>query len=330
MREEKNLSRQVFAYPTPDALAEIYERGAINLFDLPWDSLPDIERLRPYHRKAISEIEGAIRHGKREMLVAMATGTGKTFLTVSQIYRLLEVRAFKRILFLVDRRALAAQAVRELGSFTIPNHAFGLIIADECHRGYTSSETARWREVIQYFDAVRIGLTATPAPHSLTLFKEVVSRYTTDEAIADGWLVDYEPYKISSNVFINGAFLKEGEKVGEIDRERRVKRHTMRSKMSVISHLRKLRRRSQCPTRTERSSGRSPSTRMLMNLLSMEIETETGKKMKVDCSWKTLSGKTSWQGRGDSVSSIFFCMVWMVLSGSAIRFTNPTVESGST
>ncbi len=200
-------------------MAEIYERGAINLFDLPWDSLPDIERLRPYQRKAISEIEGAIRHGKREMLVAMATGTGKTFLTVSQIYRLLEVRAFKRILFLVDRRALAAQAVRELGSFTIPNHAFGLIIADECHRGYTSSETARWREVIQYFDAVRIGLTATPAPHSLTLFKEVVSRYTTDEAIADGWLVDYEPYKISSDVLINGAFLKEGEQVGEIDRE---------------------------------------------------------------------------------------------------------------
>ena len=55
------------------------------------------------------------------MLLAMATGTGKTFTTVSLIYRLLESKKFKRILFLVDRRALAAQAVREFSSFTTPS-----------------------------------------------------------------------------------------------------------------------------------------------------------------------------------------------------------------
>jgi type I restriction enzyme R subunit len=58
--------------------------------------------------------------GKRSMLIAMATGTGKTFLTVSQIYRLLVSKAARRILFLVDRRALAAQAVREFSTFETP------------------------------------------------------------------------------------------------------------------------------------------------------------------------------------------------------------------
>ena len=73
--------------------------------------------------------------------------------------------------------------------------------------------------MLDYFDAVKIGLTATPAAHSLTLFREVVYRYTTDEAIDDGWLVEYEPVKINSNVRMQGAFLKEGELVGRVDTE---------------------------------------------------------------------------------------------------------------
>src|SRR5213594_2525336 len=51
------------------------------------------------------------------MLVAMATGTGKTFTTVNQVYRLMKSGVAQRILFLVDRRALAAQAVRTFASF---------------------------------------------------------------------------------------------------------------------------------------------------------------------------------------------------------------------
>src|SRR5260370_35952721 len=53
-------------------------------------------------------------------MVAMATGTGKTFLTVAQIYRLLESKLVRRILFPVDRKALAAQAVREFNAFNTP------------------------------------------------------------------------------------------------------------------------------------------------------------------------------------------------------------------
>src|SRR4030095_12167727 len=74
----------------------------------------------PYQIGAITATEAAIRSGRRELLVAMATGTGKTFLTVAQVYRLLESKLARRILFLVDRKALAAQAVREFNAFNTP------------------------------------------------------------------------------------------------------------------------------------------------------------------------------------------------------------------
>ena len=51
------------------------------------------------------------------MLVTMATGTGKTLTTVNEIYRLMKSGVARRVLFLVDRRALAAQTVRAFASF---------------------------------------------------------------------------------------------------------------------------------------------------------------------------------------------------------------------
>ena len=302
VREEKNISRKISSFHTPAALEENFHQEAKNPAYFSRDPAQNFPRLHPYQARAITSIEEALMNGKREMLIAMATGSGKTFLTVTQVYRLLEARFAKRILFLVDRRALAAQATREFASFntpsgrkfdqeyevysqrflkgdfgederfdpkvlpnsyltdpkpsntfvyvstiqrmtvnlygwqrsyeqdqsdpdyeadaeklSIPNHAFDFIIADECHRGYTAKETAIWREVLDYFDAVKIGLTATPAHHSLSLFKEVAYRYTTEEAIFDGYLVDYDAVKISSGVLINGAFLQKGEHVGFVD-----------------------------------------------------------------------------------------------------------------
>lgn len=303
VRNEKNISRKISNFHTPSALVELFNRKS---FDETAFSDPNIEndKLRYYQSKAIEAIETGITDRKRAMLLAMATGTGKTFTLVSLIYRLLETKQFKRILFLVDRRALAAQAVREFGSFTtpvgnkfdqeyevysqrfqkedfgddepfnpkvlptkyltdpdatktfvyvstiqrmtinlfgwensfeqdkndpdyeedaekletpIPIHTFDLIIADECHRGYTSKETAIWRSTLDYFDAIKIGLTATPALHTTAYFGKPIYRYSTEEAILDGFLVDYDAVKISSNILMNGAFLKEGEQVGVID-----------------------------------------------------------------------------------------------------------------
>lgn len=305
VRYEKNIFREVTNFHTPDALTELFEYDqAASYTQLQNNPIEQIERLRLYQQKAIAATESAMINGKRAMLVAMATGTGKTFVTVAQIYRLLEAKVAKRILFLVDRKALAAQAVRTFASFNtprgnkfkqeyevysqrfrredfgddepfdpqvlpssyltapqashtfvyistiqrmtinlfgkasidaaedggiddesdaekldIPIHAFDLIIADECHRGYTAKQTSAWRNTLNYFDTIKIGLTATPAPHTTAIFKEVVYRYTTEQAIADGFLVDYEPIYIYSDIRMNGAFLQEGEQVGVIDTE---------------------------------------------------------------------------------------------------------------
>jgi type I restriction enzyme, R subunit len=303
VRSDKPNSRTLSDFHTAAALEEKF--GLDESKSRKWllDTPPEkITRLRPYQVASIVATENAILAGKRELLIAMATGTGKTFLTVAQIYRLLESKKFRRILFLVDRKALAAQAVRTFNAFDttqgnkltqeyevysqrfqkedfgddepfdpkvlpndyltrpdsthtfvyvstiqrmarnlfgaegcfaqtggdteeeadadkleIPVHAFDLVIADECHRGYTMQETSLWRETINHFDAVKIGLTATPAPHTTALFGPPVFRYDVEQAIIDGYLVDYEAVAIKSEVRMNGAFLKEGEEVGYIN-----------------------------------------------------------------------------------------------------------------
>ena len=84
-----------------------------------WLEANEIENkhLWPFQIEAIEAIEKAIMDRRRHMLLAMATGTGKTRTIVNLIYRLMKSGLAKRILFLVDRRALAAQAVTEMASF---------------------------------------------------------------------------------------------------------------------------------------------------------------------------------------------------------------------
>lgn len=123
VRAEKPVSRQLSAFHTAPALEALFAfdlKPAHNwLLDTPPDILP---LLRDYQRQCLLATEAAILAGRRELLVAMATGTGKTLLTVAQIYRLLESRLARRILFLVDRKALAAQAVREFHAFSTPQN----------------------------------------------------------------------------------------------------------------------------------------------------------------------------------------------------------------
>src|SRR5438105_2201847 len=257
VRHELNRSREIAGFHTPDALIEFLGRdidsALAKLAILPNDHAKILAR--PYQIEANAEIEKAIEARKRHMLVAMATGTGKTFMTVNEVYRLMKSGVAKRILFLVDRRALAAQAVRTFATFEpepghkfnqlyhvysqrfqredfgedekfdptvlppsyllvpkpgdafvyvctiqrmainlfgretvlgdadevadedaeelkdIPIHAFDLVIADECHRGYTAKQFAIWRQTLEHFDGIKIGLTATPASHTTSYFK---------------------------------------------------------------------------------------------------------------------------------------------------------------
>jgi len=219
---------------------------------------------------------------------------------VNLIYRLMKAGIAKRVLFLVDRRALAAQVVRAFSSFEteqglkfdktykvysqrfqrgdldenesfdsnlIPEadltnpkpehsfvyvstiqrmsinlfdknseltcsdepeaedaenldisiHAFDLIIADECHRGYSTQEISVWRNTLDHFDAIRVGLTATPAAHTSAYFKDIVYKYGYEQVVRDGYLVDYDIVALESNVRMNGIFLREGEVVDTID-----------------------------------------------------------------------------------------------------------------
>ncbi len=68
----------------------------------------------------------------------------------------------------------------------IPIHAFDLIIADECHRGYRPREVSVWRNTLDHFDAIKIGLTATPAAHTKAYFNDIVYRYEYDPRRARG------------------------------------------------------------------------------------------------------------------------------------------------
>jgi type I restriction enzyme R subunit len=304
LRDSRSRSRQIAKFHTPSALTEflfIDRAKALEwLASVPNDNL----FLRPYQRESIEAAEQALRHGKRRMLLAMATGTGKTFVSISLIYRLLKSGTARRILFLVDRRALAAQAVGAFSNFEpepglkfdriyevysqrfrredmpeefkfdpnvlpteyltnpqpqhtfvyvctiqrmrinlfgregmfseipgeseveedaekidIPIHAFDVVIADECHRGYTSTEEGKWRQVLDHFDAVKVGLTATPAAHTTSYFKDIVYRYDYERAVREGYLVDYDAVAVQSDITLKGLFLKEGEEVGIVDTE---------------------------------------------------------------------------------------------------------------
>jgi len=99
----------------------------------------------------------------------------------------------------------------------IPIHAFDLIVADECHRGYSSKELSVWRTTLDHFDAIKLGLTATPAAHTTAYFENIVYRYEYERAVREGYLVDYDVVSINSNVRMNGVFLEEGEQVEAID-----------------------------------------------------------------------------------------------------------------
>ena len=298
VRKKENTAYQLKDFHSPQTLLDKYNKDtqkAGRWFEQ--RPVQEISRLRPYQIKAIEAIEKNLCEGKKSLLIAMATGTGKTFTMVSSMYRLLKSGFAKRILFLVDRRALAAQTVSAISAFEtpeglkldkdyevysqkfkredledkanfdpkvlpedyltnpqekhtfiyvstiqrmsinllgkealgdfeydvdankldIPINAFDVIIADECHRGYSAKETGCWKYVLDYFDAVKIGLTATPSVHTLSMFKNKVFSYSTEQAILDGYLVDYDAVKINSDIHINGVFLKEGELVGDID-----------------------------------------------------------------------------------------------------------------
>lgn len=110
-RRATNHPRALDGWYTPDGLLALLRQDAAaadaTLATTPSDYLP----LRDYQHAAVTAAERAIADGRREVLLAMATGTGKTRTLLGLVYRLLKAGRFRRVLFLVDRTALGEQAL---------------------------------------------------------------------------------------------------------------------------------------------------------------------------------------------------------------------------
>lgn len=104
----------------------------------------------------------------------------------------------------------------------IPIETFDLIVTDECHR----SIYGLWRQVLEYFDAHLIGLTATPSAHTLGFFfNNLVSEYPYDQSVADGVNVGFEVYRIRTRVTDGGGRVEAGYQVPVRDRRTRAIRY---------------------------------------------------------------------------------------------------------
>lgn len=195
---------------------------------------------RDYQNEAIRRVTEGIDAANRKFLLVMATGTGKTRTTIAFIDLLLKAKRVQRVLFLADRRELVRQAMREF-KIHLPNESvtrieggetsrsriqfatypsmmqvyeklsvgtFDLIIADESHR----SIYQRYKAIFDHFDAIQLGLTATPTDYidhnTFQLFdcgSDIPSYYYSFErAVADKNLVNYRVLAAQTKFQIKG------------------------------------------------------------------------------------------------------------------------------
>jgi type I restriction enzyme R subunit len=238
---------------------------------------------RPYQLKCLQKADTALISGRRRMLFEMATGTGKTLTIAMLMKRWFQAALISRVLFLVDRIELARQAKETFDDYlrdwpavilyggkrslegqivvgtldTIaaqlgPNgfgHAyFDLVVTDECHRSIYNTH----RATLGHFDAIHIGLTATPNPGELHCISEHEYRlvrntyiffdcwdaakkegrptfeYGIRLAISDKHLADYRIYHAESTLTYEGAQwegeeIKPGSWGREVESEDRLK-----------------------------------------------------------------------------------------------------------
>ncbi len=190
--------------------------------------------VRLYQQETMRALDQAIELGKRRFLIELPTGTGKTDLICLYIQRLLKAGRAERILFLVDRDQLARQALEAFqdilnqhGSYWLKSGIerqeqqitisllqtmisryeeftsgyFDVVVADECHR----SIYGVWQTALTHFDALHIGLTATPAAY---IERNTYNFYQCEDGqpdftypIADAFLAGYlTPYKFATGI----------------------------------------------------------------------------------------------------------------------------------
>jgi type I restriction enzyme R subunit len=194
----------------------------------------ETRQVRPYQQETMQALDHAVELGKRRFLIELPTGTGKTDLVSIYIKRLIQAGRAERVLFLVDREQLAKQAleaiqdilnqyssywlrpgmVRQEQQITVcllqtmisrytefTSGYFDVVIADECHRSIYGS----WQTALTHFDALHIGLTATPSAYiERNTFQFYQCRdgqpdfaFPILQAFRDGYLC---PYKFATGI----------------------------------------------------------------------------------------------------------------------------------
>ncbi|WP_413431526.1 DEAD/DEAH box helicase family protein [Crateriforma spongiae] len=288
-------SREVFSFFRPESLRTIFGRekqlrGALR-------EMPELVQgnLWPKQHTAIEKLERSLARGKPKALIQMATGSGKTFTAANIAYRLVRHAHARRICFLVDRKNLGLQTLKEFQAFQPPGESqtfdklfnidhpkksqfapvnnviittiqrlystltggpeveeddeerssfegppafnkppvpvgynadlppefFDVLIVDECHRSIYSV----WGDVLKYFDAFTIGLTATPSKQTIAFFDQnLVMEYTHEEAVADRVNVPYDVYEIRTQITEQGSDVDAGYYVGKRSRKTRKER----------------------------------------------------------------------------------------------------------
>lgn len=196
---------------------------------------------RPYQSEAIRRLTEAIDAARRSFLLVMATGTGKTRTAISLMDVLFRARRVQRVLFLADRRELVRQAMTAIREH-LPHESLGrveggdipagarihvatypgmmrsfgslspgyydLVVADESHRSIYN----RYKSLFDHFDALQLGLTATPTDfidhNTFDLFgcEDGVPtfNYSYEQAVAEGYLVPYRVLNARTSFQIGG------------------------------------------------------------------------------------------------------------------------------
>jgi type I restriction enzyme, R subunit len=224
------------------------ERKPLATIPIPYYYLRQGEQrtVRPYQQDAMKALDQAFELGKRRFLLELPTGTGKTDLICLYIKRLIDAGRAERVLFLVDREQLAKQAIEALQDILrdhssywlrpgvvrqeqqitacllqtmIGRHEeftsgyFDVVIADECHRSIYGA----WQTSLTHFDALHIGLTATPAAYiernTFDFYQCKDGKPDFSYSIIDGFKEGYlVPYKFATGITV---LLSEGADVEE-------------------------------------------------------------------------------------------------------------------
>lgn len=187
-----------------------------------------------------------VRQTRDEFLAYRPPGTGRSFSELYNVQKLgaagldkdaqVVVATIQRVYSVLAGRELAEDE-EEVSSFEVgatdaerlvsynpalPIESFDLVITDECHRSIYGT----WRQVLEYFDAFTVGLTATPSLHTLGFFgRNLVAQYPYERSVVDGVNVGFEIFRIRTEIGERGATVKAGYDLPVRDKRTRAQRY---------------------------------------------------------------------------------------------------------